>query len=565
MDTELRERIVVDGAEAAAGKLSMLAGAAGRVAQSFHGMTEIAGSVLGIAGLWKVAETVHEVDRLYQSIIRVKDMTGLAADHAHAMFDMFELSGIGMESAERIITSMTRKGATLQDGIAGVGASTQHLTALMTRLGVAVKAGPEDRIFAMAKAAQQGKLDISQLIQAFGIPRGQAAAMMSMLKQGPEKLKAIQKDTMTGADVIDDRTLETYRNMLQVRRELGDAWGDLVNVFYKNLIPAVTKILQEIKSGFDSIAPVAATIGKFLSDHMTLVVGLAKTYLALLIASKAVNLFSSPEGKMGVFGRGKQLFGGAMGFMGRKSAAAGAMDYFEARAAGGGAPSMFGKLGGMLGGGKAVSGGVDLFATAGGPLIRIISSVAGRLGIIGAVVGIVVVAFEMLKKNVFGLRDAFGGSFMRIWGSLKEIISKVISVLDMMWNAVKPLVEVIAGAVLFALLGLSYVVEGLVKVLEWAMDAIQWSVSIGPLGILKDWLGNGDDGPKALAEDGKRGAGDAPASSTYQDFRGSKFDINNNFPPGIDGGRVAVAFGDELAQLGERRLDSGVRPLFSYR
>jgi hypothetical protein len=100
----------------------------------------------------------------------------------------------------------------------------------MTRLGVAVKAGPEDRIFAMAKAAQQGKLDIGQLIQAFGIPRGQAAAMMSMLKQGPEKLQAIQKDTMTGADAIDDRTLETYRNMLQVRRELGDAWGDLVNV-----------------------------------------------------------------------------------------------------------------------------------------------------------------------------------------------------------------------------------------------------------------------------------------------------------------------------------------------
>jgi hypothetical protein len=218
----------------------------------------------------------------------------------------------------------------------------------------------------------------------------------------------------------------------------------------------------------------------------------------------------------------------------------------------------------MLGGGKVVSGGVDVFATAGGPLIRIISSVVGRLGIVGAVIGIVVVAFEMLKKNVFGLRDAFGGSFMRIWGSLKEIISKVISVLDMMWNAIKPLVEVIAGAVLFALLGLSYVVEGLVKVLEWAMDAIQWSVSIGPLGILKDWLGS-DDKPKALAEDGKRGAGDAPASSTYQDFRGSKFDINNNFPPGIDGGRVAVAFGDELAQLGERRLDSGVRPLFSYR
>lgn len=546
-ETTLREKIVVDGAETAVAKLNLMATAAGRVAHAFSGITEVASALGGIAGIWQIGEAVRDVDHLYAAVSRVVNMTGMAADHAHAMFDMFELSGVEMETAERVMTSMTRSAEKMQDGFGGIGMQAQMVSRLMRSMGVSIKAGPEERLLAMSKAAQEGKLNIDELTRVFMLPRGSASQMMSMLKAGPDHLRSIQQDTLKGADVIDDRALESYRLMLASRRELKDAWGDLIGIFYKYLLPGVTKILQQIKKGFDDITPVAALIGKTLSGHMDIVVRLAKTYLALLLAAKAVNMFSGPEGKLGVMGRGKQIYGMAMGFMEKRSGAAGAMDYFSA---------------------KAASPGIGMFSSVGGPLMRIIGSVAGRLGIIGAIISVVVVAFEMLKNNTLGIATAFKKVLAGVWSTFSGALSKIVQVLGMLWSAIKPLVMIVAGALLFGLLGLAKVVEFVGMILEGIVDglvavvnAVIWLLNKIP-GVSIDMIGakeKADAAASSKAADNKAGA------STYQDFRGSKFEINNNFPPGIDGGRVAVAFGDELAALGERRLDSGLRPLYSIR
>jgi hypothetical protein len=47
------------------------------------------------------------------------------------------------------------------------------------------------------------------------------------------------------------------------------------------------------------------------------------------------------------------------------------------------------------------------------------------------------------------------------------------------------------------------------------------------------------------------------------DFRGSRFDITQKFAEGFDPDRIAVAFTNDLAALGERRLQSGFSPLFT--
>lgn len=51
----------------------------------------------------------------------------------------------------------------------------------------------------------------------------------------------------------------------------------------------------------------------------------------------------------------------------------------------------------------------------------------------------------------------------------------------------------------------------------------------------------------------------------HNDFRGSRFDIMQNFAEGFDPDRIAVAFSNDLAALGERRLASGLAPAFSAR
>lgn len=547
MDTELRERIVIDGAEAATSKLTAIAGAAGRVAGAFAGIGGVASALGGIAGVIGVVDTIRGLDRTYQALIRVRDATGMAAGNAHAMFNMFDLSGIGLESAETIITSMARQSQKFASGLAAGSTQGMAMAAMMRKLGISVKDGPEARIIAMSKAAADGKLGIHQLTSAFAIPRGQAAAMMTMLRQGPEKLKEIQKSTISSAAVIDDRTLETYEKMLQARRELANAWGDLVNILYKNLIPAVTEILKSIKQRFDEIGPTVEKIGKGLAAHMGLVVALTKTYLALLIASKAINLFSAQP--MGIIARGRQVGGAVMGAMSGRAAAAGSMDFFAA---------------------KAANPGIGMFANAGGPLIRIFGSLAGRLGVIGLIIGVVAAAFTLLKDNVLGIRTAFSTVFSRIATVFKDVIDKVVKVFGLLMSALKPILAILGGALLLVLLGLAGVVELLGHVINAVMigiiallNGVIWLVNKAlPDRYELDYLDM--ERAKETAKQTERKPG-AERPSTYQDFRGSKFEITNNFPPGIDGGRVAVVFGDELAALGERRLDSGVRPVFSYR
>jgi hypothetical protein len=543
-ETELNQRIKIEGAEDGTRKLNGLAGAADRLAKGFGAVGAWGGAVGGLAGIWQVGTAIQDTDRLYQAVGRVHAMTGMAASSAHSMFEMFESSGIGQEAAEKTILSMSRLSAKL----AMAGTQSQTLSQLMTRLGVSVKAGPEQRLYQMADAAKAGRLHIHDLIKSFNIPATQAGQMMEMLQGGAERLRKIKTETLGGANLIDGRALAMHKEMLAVRRGLASAWSSMIGTLYKNLMPAVTMILNEITSAFKAIEPITASIGRFLAEHMGIVVGLAKTYLALMLAAKAANVFM-PGGSMGLLDRGKQVIGGANRMMAGKAAASGGMDYFAA---------------------KAANPGIGMFASAGGPMMRILSTVVGRLGVIGLVISIVIAAFELLRRNVFGIRDMFVSVLGPLIEKMKNIAMMVFGVLGKLFEAIKPILAILGGALLVTLLMFAWWMDKLMWVVEKVMiglvallNGVIWAINQIP-GLKIDYIDMGGGTKAKVAGSGKDPEG-KPAAAVYQDFRGSSFDINNNFPEGIDGGRVAVAFGDELAALGERRLDSGLRPLYSMR
>jgi hypothetical protein len=549
-DVELNERIRLDGAEDAERKLTKLSGAAERLSRGFGAVASVGGTVAGIAGAWKIGEAISQTDKLYQAVSRVKSISGMAAENAHAMFDMFELSGIEMEGAENIMMGLTRLTERMGGALSGSTEQAADLRRLMTRLGISIKVGPEERLYQMANAAQKGKLRIQDLIKAFQIPRGQASEMMEMLTQGSGRLKQIKAETMTSGDLITENALQRHKEMLQVRRELGDAWGGLVGTLYKNLLPGVTAVLKEIQSGFKALEPITERVGRVLADNMGLVVGLAKTYLALMLAAKAANAFA-PGPSMGIFARGRQLVGGANRMMAGKSAAAGGMDYFAA---------------------KAANPGIGMFASAGGPMLRILSTVVGRLGVIGIVISIVVAAFELLRRNVFGIRDVFVSVLGPLISKMKSIAMMVFGVLEKLFEAIKPILAILGGALLVTLLMFAWWMDKLMWVMEKVMmgivalvNGVIWAINQIP-GVDIGYIDlEASKKAEKKADAGTRSAAAAPGNTVNQDFRGSKFEIQNNFPEGIDAGRVAVAVGDELASLGERRLDSGLRPIFSYR
>lgn len=70
---------------------------------------------------------------------------------------------------------------------------------------------------------------------------------------------------------------------------------------------------------------------------------------------------------------------------------------------------------------------------------------------------------------------------------------------------------------------------------------------------------------RMMAEKKTKDTEDKEHKGTTMDFRGSKFEITQNFAEGFDPNRVAVTFQSELIKSGEKRIDSNLRPLYSYR
>lgn len=62
-----------------------------------------------------------------------------------------------------------------------------------------------------------------------------------------------------------------------------------------------------------------------------------------------------------------------------------------------------------------------------------------------------------------------------------------------------------------------------------------------------------------------RAPGARGGANINQDFRNSRFTIEQKFAEGFDPDRVAVAFANDLGRIGEQRLSSGFSPLFGIR
>lgn len=85
----------------------------------------------------------------------------------------------------------------------------------------------------------------------------------------------------------------------------------------------------------------------------------------------------------------------------------------------------------------------------------------------------------------------------------------------------------------------------------------------GILNALNKQTDDIDKKEKDEAEGG--GAAARPSAETYQDFRGSRFDITQKFAEGFDPDRVAVALAGDLGRIGEQKLQSGFEPAFGSR
>ena len=172
--------------------------------------------------------------------------------------------------------------------------------------------------------------------------------------------------------------------------------------------------------------------------------------------------------------------------------------------------------------------------------------------------------FDNLKIPIIGLYtlwqeyvfDPILFSLGKVWEFIKWITSKISALIP---GGVKSTVGAVAGAPVAAAAAVGNMAKR--AWLETGMQADAAAQQAVIMAKIAEGFKHVEDVKKQIRNNLTK---DKPPP-TNMDFRGSRFDIEQRFAEGFDPDRIATAFSNDLALLGERRLQSGFAPLFSVR
>jgi len=519
---------------------------------------------------------------------RISDLTGIAADRVGGISNAMEESGVAADEVEGIMARMVQRGTKLEEG-------NKAAANLAKKYGINLKEGPEKSLVAMSKAVVNSGLDAGQIGRALNVSAKSAAGMIDMLGKGPEVVKKMIEDGTLANSAFNEQAMAGMQEYNEATSRIGIAWKRLTAGIMIKLAPALTKLADKFSSSISGWADKAERFGIFLVNHMETIITLAKTYAKIMMASYAMQKLSG----------GKMTMGGMV---------AGAGKWVTK----GGAGKWVTKGGGGLGLASAGGSIMSFFkgATALGPIIGML----GRLSIIGGAIGLIVAAFKAFPEIAGRIKDHFSRIFSAL-GKIGSSIAKMFSEdspigrgLAWLGEKLMSVFETVFGAIASVVEWISDRVE---RIAHWEtkreqnlrrkaeediqrgekIAAAQEKVKVitrelaGHRGKVTDEerkkfqeaeaalkrahklspeLFTGESKTRSAVEAQRKKFGGSLTGTpdkgdTYQDFRGSRFDIKQEFAEGFDPDRIAVAFASDLASVGERRLQSGFAPLYTVR
>lgn len=513
--------------------------------QRFTGMLT---TTLGFGALFGLSGAIAGAKNYVNHVERMHYLTGLSAQESAGLSTALQEVGVSAELVEATMGRMVKRGAQLSEG-------NKSLIKLAKGYGVSLEGGPVKALTSMASAVEKGKLGIAGVQRLTGLTGGSLVDMFDAMKKGPkalseaidrakEKNSFFNEDTVGAAGDIDD-------SMTRISL----AWKRLTSSVLVAFAPTMTKLADKMESSIDKWSGGAQKFGAFMVKHMDTLIAMAKTYAKIMMA----NMISSKLTGVGLIGLGGKAW----------------------------------KAGGAAATGIAARGGVGGAMAAGlanlGPFItglfklRPLIMVLSRFTIIGGIALAAFALFKAISDNVGGLRDRLGKIFGGMWESLKRIGGSISSIfggngsfsgfIELLGRGLGKAIEILT----LGIRGLLFVVEKLVAFIDRFVNGDMDAMAKMP-GFMGDYareqkkrsgkLGGlskeSVDKFKAMQAK-KRAPEGAPENMVYQDFRGSRFAITQEFAEGFDPDRIAVAFANDVASIGERKLQSGFSPLFAVR
>lgn len=563
--------------------LQVIGAGAQKLSEKVNKASEVLGEIAGVAsvvgGALGFKSAIEGAQEYVGTIKKIKETTGLAADQADGLVTFFAKAGVSAEETSHAILMMSKAGVRMENAMMGVHAGVHGTSAVMRQMGIDINKGPEAGLMKMAKLAKDGRLNTAQLMAMFRVAPETAIKMMRALKQGPAAMKeTIDELKRRGIGVTED-DLRSYSMMLDSQNQIKESWERIKVVVGKELFPILSELLKDGSERLEGWIGYAKKFGQtmsaFLHDHLSIIMKISKALLlnAVLVKTTGKGMFEFGSKGVGLYSR--ILGSGASG--GRSAWGAGSMAaglYREKRE--------FGLLTQLFGGREITK--VDKIVTSivsGFLQLRPILGVIGRLTLVTAVIVALVEGFMVIKDNVEGIRDKLTNTWENIVGYFKVFEALVQPVLNLfgssgtvgnffqhtMVKAISLLADLVEGmmkATVANIFLMKRLIEHPAKVLANLPTEIAASYKVAgdALQYQKQKRADADRLAEATVN---MPLVDPTRSKIHYDFRNSRFDITQKFAEGFDPDRIAVAFSNDLAALGESKLQSQFSPFGSIR
>lgn len=488
-----------------------------------EGLVELMGLGATLAGAFSFTRLVEGTTEYIKEIRDLSNVTGLATEKADGLMEVFERVGMSGGEATLVLQRMSMQALRLEEASMGAGGAANQIYMNFRRLHVDIRQGLLPSLIALSKQAEEGHISTADIGRSLMIRGTQAARVLEMLKQGPEKIKETMAEVAKSGAAVTQQEKQAYAEFIAGRAEVANAFRRIAIVVGREVMPVVTDLMKYVADHVRGWIDSAKEFGKFLKGHLHDAIGLAGTLGKILMVNFALQ-------KIGAGGIGGAA-ASSIGFVRQTAASAAGL----VGSVGGGA------LDGAAGvvGGTAAIGGLALAAT------------------------LATTALENMAGNVNGVRDMVVDAF-----------DHLVAAFETMFGAIdlegKDLSDTLGNVLPMALSSLINAIAGVVSIIEGMRRYVaQYTTKMfdaAPAKHLWDFVKEAGDEMEAHARrrqsirDAAGASAAAGKADINQNFFGARFDITQKFEEGFDADRVLTAFTHELGAVSERALHSGYNP-----
>lgn len=580
-----------------------------KVSHTLLGITGIAGTLGAAFELHKAWEGANEYA---ETIEHITNLFEISAERADGLVNSMGQFGVKAESAQRIFQILGRRGDAFEQQLASGKTTLTGMAAVMKQLGITAD-DPEKAMLQLSKAVEKGKLDASRLSRTFGVPMRMAADMMQFLEQGPASIKKGIDELAGSGKALSAANLEALERMNHARARVSQGFQRMVLVVQREFWPAIEKVFTWVESRLPVWIDMAQRFGQVLTAHMGEAILLAKTFVTVMTTKKLLGVLGAipGAGKIGgaIASRVVSSVGAGMAFGGLGPVAA-----------------SFGALkAALITMGPIVLAVAAVVALLAAGFIGFQRNVGGIADKIRTLIESIKIRFQTIVEPFVAIWGALEGMLAPVLemfggdGSVSEFFMSIVpKAIEMMLAHVDRMLfvfQVILKVVGYLLPSLDEVKASFQEFMEdvksgWEsitnafnkyvkdpiLEAIDyWAQALGPLLKSKGVSAAADKMTKAadsiwqsvrkpfdeVAKEQRsrmgyaeidrmmNAQGTAAEATKHKppkmemNFPNARFDITQKFAEGFDPDRIAVAFANDLASLGELKSQSGFSPVFA--